>query len=107
MDSSIIPFVPHLYPVLMKVLNDEDGEVRGNCTYALGVLAAFGGEPVYVYPSFDEQDGQGERGMWVAGGGGLVWGEAGKHQYLYLCLFLYYLPTLPVSQDSNTLEFFI
>lgn len=85
MDSSIIPFVPHLYPVLMKVLNDEDGEVRGNCTYALGVLAAFGGEPVYVYPSFDEQ---GERGMWVAGG---LCGERRENIniYTFVC-FLYY-----------------
>ena len=55
MESSIIPFVPHLYPVFMKVLNDEDGEVRGNCTYALGMLAAFGGDPIYVYPSFDKR----------------------------------------------------
>jgi hypothetical protein len=50
MESTSIPFVPHLYPVLMKVLNDEDAEVRGNCTYALGVLAAFGGDPIFVYP---------------------------------------------------------
>ena len=52
MESTSIPFVPHLYPVFMKVLNDEDAEVRGNCTYALGVLAAFGGDPILVYPSF-------------------------------------------------------
>jgi hypothetical protein len=85
MDSSIIPFVPHLYPVLMKVLNDEDGEVRGNCTYALGVLAAFGGEPVYVYPSFD---GQGERGMWVAGG---LCGGGGKTSiFTFVCFYTTY-----------------
>ena len=53
MESRIIPFVAHLYPVLMKILQDEDGEVRGNCVYALGVLAAFGGDPVYVYPFFN------------------------------------------------------
>jgi hypothetical protein len=87
----------------MKVLNDEDGEVRGNCTYALGVLAAFGGEPVYVYPSFDQQDGRG--GMWVAGGfcGGR---RENFNIYTFVC-FLYYCPTLPVSQHSNTFEFFI
>ena len=45
-----MPFVPHLYPVFMKVLQDEDSEVRGNCTYALGVLAEFGGDPIYAYP---------------------------------------------------------
>lgn len=33
----------------MKVLQDEDSEVRGNCTYALGVLAAFGGDAICAY----------------------------------------------------------
>lgn len=57
METSVIPFVPHLYPVLLKTLQDEDSEVRGNCTYALGVLAAYGGDPilVYLFTQWDDQ----------------------------------------------------
>ncbi|XP_028409936.1 importin-4-like [Dendronephthya gigantea] len=55
MELRIVPFVPHLYPVFMKLLNDEDDEVRGNTSYALGVLAAYGGDPVFVhYPEILE-----------------------------------------------------
>ena len=50
METMVIPFVPHLYPVLLKALQDEDGEVRGNGTYAIGVLAAYGGEAIVAYP---------------------------------------------------------
>lgn len=55
METSVIPFVPHLYPVFLKTLQDEDGEVRSNCTYAIGVLAAYGGEPIVAhYPAILE-----------------------------------------------------
>ena len=59
MESRIVPFVPHIYPVFMKVLQDEDSEVRGNCTYALGVLAEFGGESIYAYPLLRREKGAG------------------------------------------------
>ena len=59
-----MPFVPHLYPVFMKVLQDEDSEVRGNCTYALGVLAEFGGDPIYAYPLVRKKERVRRMGVW-------------------------------------------
>ena len=59
-----MPFVPHLYPVFMKVLQDEDSEVRSNCTYALGVLAEFGGDPIYAYPLVRKKERKRKMGVW-------------------------------------------
>lgn len=43
-------FVQPLGPLLLQLLKDEDGEVRSNTCYALGVLAARGSEQSVEYP---------------------------------------------------------
>nr|XP_006824744.1 PREDICTED: importin-4-like [Saccoglossus kowalevskii] len=40
MGAAIVPFVPHLYPVLMAGMKDDDDEVRNNAIYGIGVLAS-------------------------------------------------------------------
>lgn len=42
------PFVDILYPVFVRMIQDEDEEVRSNAVFALGVLAANGGEKMHA-----------------------------------------------------------
>ena len=44
-------FVQHLYPTINKLLEHEDKEIRSNSIFAMGVLAANGGDVVYPYPT--------------------------------------------------------
>jgi hypothetical protein len=44
------PFTPHLYPIFLAHLKDENEEVRSNCVFGLGVCVANGGEAMYGYP---------------------------------------------------------
>ena len=55
METAIVPFVQHLYPVVMKAVQDEDDEVASNATYGLGVLAAFGGDAMFAYPFYQRR----------------------------------------------------
>ena len=48
--SACVSFVPKLYPVFLGATKDEDEEVRSNAVFALGVLAANGGDTMFAYP---------------------------------------------------------
>ncbi|XP_070574661.1 importin-4-like [Ptychodera flava] len=51
MGLGIVPFVQHLYPIMVNGSKDEDDEVRNNSVYGLGVLAESGREILYdKYP---------------------------------------------------------
>ncbi|XP_071092179.1 importin-4-like [Haliotis cracherodii] len=43
-----VAFVDTLYPVFVRMIREEDDEVRSNAVYALGVLAMYGGEKMQV-----------------------------------------------------------
>ncbi|CAH1269854.1 IPO4 [Branchiostoma lanceolatum] len=52
MKAAVLPFVPHLYPILLQAVKDENDEVRSNGVYGLGVLAEHSGEALYQhYPA--------------------------------------------------------
>ncbi|ESO82779.1 hypothetical protein LOTGIDRAFT_229803 [Lottia gigantea] len=40
-------FVDTLYPLFMRLINDEDEEVRSNAVFAIGVLAQYGGQKLH------------------------------------------------------------
>ena len=42
--DTTIAFVDTLYPVFLRMVKDEDDEVRSNAVFALGMLAANGGD---------------------------------------------------------------
>ncbi|OWF34795.1 Importin-4 [Mizuhopecten yessoensis] len=49
--TSIVPFTDTLYPLFMKMVKDEDDEVRSNSVFAVGVLLATSGETLFSrYP---------------------------------------------------------
>ena len=50
MGPSIAMYAETLYPVFVKMLKDEDDEVRSNSVYSLGVLAANCGQKIQGYP---------------------------------------------------------
>lgn len=41
-------FADTLHPVFVHLIRDEDDEVRSNAVFALGMLAASGGEKMHV-----------------------------------------------------------
>ncbi|KAK7498967.1 hypothetical protein BaRGS_00009776 [Batillaria attramentaria] len=43
-----VAFVDALYPVFLRMVREEDDEVRSNAVFALGMLAANGGEKMHV-----------------------------------------------------------
>ena len=43
-------FTPHLYPIIMNSMKDEDEEVRSNSVYAMGVIASNGSQVLHTYP---------------------------------------------------------
>ncbi|VDI78314.1 importin-4 [Mytilus galloprovincialis] len=45
-----VNFVDPLYPLFMKMIRDEDEEVRSNSIFALGVLMANSGDKLFSYP---------------------------------------------------------
>ncbi|KAK3601657.1 hypothetical protein CHS0354_038220 [Potamilus streckersoni] len=45
-------YVEILYPLFMKMIHEEDEEVRSNTVFALGVLVENGGEKLYPYPFY-------------------------------------------------------
>ncbi|XP_077982824.1 importin-4-like [Glandiceps talaboti] len=52
MGPAIIPFIQHLYPVLVSGSRDEDDEVRNNAIYGMGTLAESSGEA--LFPKYHE-----------------------------------------------------
>jgi hypothetical protein len=42
-DTSVL-FVDQLYPVFQRMMTEEDDEVRSNAVFAMGMLAANGGD---------------------------------------------------------------
>lgn len=45
-----VNFVDPLYPLFMKMIRDEDEEVRSNSIFALGVLLGNSGDKLFPYP---------------------------------------------------------
>lgn len=45
-----VNFVDPLFPLFMKMIKDEDEEVRSNSIFALGVLLANSGDKLFTYP---------------------------------------------------------
>lgn len=43
-------FVPQLLPILLRMVNDPNAEVRNNAIYGIGEMALYGKEAVYSYP---------------------------------------------------------
>ena len=47
--ETTVTFVDTLYPVFLRMVKDEDAEVRSNAIFALGMLATNGGDKMKVY----------------------------------------------------------
>ena len=50
MQDSVKPFIPHLMPVFLKMMQDSDEEVRSNAVYGIGVLTEHGKDAIFEYP---------------------------------------------------------
>ena len=51
--ETTVVFVDTLYPVFLRMVKDEDDEVRSNAVFALGMLAANGGDKMKAWVDLD------------------------------------------------------
>ncbi|XP_072013320.1 importin-4-like [Amphiura filiformis] len=50
--ESVQPFIPHLMPVFLRMIQEEDEEVRSNAVFGIGVLTEHGKEQIFQhYPT--------------------------------------------------------
>ncbi|KAG8455383.1 hypothetical protein GDO86_001542 [Hymenochirus boettgeri] len=46
---AVVQFIPQIFPALLSLTKDEDGEVRSNSIFGLGALAEHGGQSMHQY----------------------------------------------------------